>query len=592
MKVGQNGKFSCPACAISFPLTEVCTCQDPGLLGLLGNLTIRCEYHTRGCNEVIRLKALSEHVCEFAPVHCPFVNCKYTYGTQGRLNRRDLERHKISCDWRLIPCAFLCGASVAVCHADAHAIQCPHRPVLCPNGCSNVEMPFDSLDAHVAHFCPKTVVSCEVQGCGFSLQRGLTDEWRRHMSAAQGTHMDAILTQLKEKDVRIEALVQLLDNERAEHQKVRDAKDAELNTLRKMMHNARAEVEGRLRAANQQLAEQALLLSKYHVCPSSASSCASRLPDDEVSVVTNSPSRDSLPSPPLKRKRCPLWASLPNMPVCRHGCAAAFTDPGTIVVAGGFNDETALDSVCCLRLATSRWEVLPPMPVARSWCSAAFGFDRLFVVGGCDTLGHCLNTVDMLDVKTLQWCRLPPMMAAREGSAAVMAGCRLVVLGGYDGSDHLPSAELFDLATLSWSPLPRMDVPRGACGACCVNGKVFVLGGSDGKSAVASVSMLDLDQANPAWVSLSPMVFPRIGAATVYDERNNRIVVAGGSDGQRYLSEVETLDLATMTWGLLPPMQFIRMGCASACADGRIVVLGGSESVTRRLSSVEMLECL
>lgn len=591
LKFRKADRVSCPVCSKSFPLSLLARIDPKIFENELSHLLLRCENHSRGCGEILTLISLSQHVCDFTPVDCPYPNCTYTYGTPLKLNRRDLESHKATCEWRLQTCVFSCGEAVPANKSIAHASSCRRRPVHCPQLCGEPSIPFDKLEEHIQVCCPKTIILCDVGGCDFATAREFREVWNEHMVSTPN-HTSAIVAQLRAKDEQINTLLEILNRERKETAAYRDSKDAEISSLQKLVKVIRIQMESRIKSLNQQLLEQATLMSRMQKLGLSSS----RSDDSDVvsiSGISNSPMAESVDfalTPPVKRRRNKGWSLLPEMSTRRHGCAAAWNGMDMIFVAGGFNEESPLASAEAFSFSTMRWSNLPDMPVARSWCASVFAVDCLFVVGGCDRSRICLDSVDMLDTRIGKWCTLPPMTSRREGCAAVMAGCRLIAIGGFDGVSYVNSVEMFDLSTLGWSPLPCMDMSRGACCAACVGDKVIVCGGSQGQVVLSSAAMLDLNTMK--WTNLPPMARPRIGAACAFDSIGNCVIVVGGSDGKSYLSDAECFDMAAMVWYPLSVMSTTRMGCACVCAAGRLIILGGSESLPRKLASCEMIELI
>jgi len=84
----------------------------------------------------------------------------------------------------------------------------------------------------------------------------------------------------------------------------------------------------------------------------------------------------------------------------------------------------------------------------------------------------------------------------------------------------------------------------------------------------------------------------RMGCAAVYLEQHNAVVVVGGFQrGRKYLNSAEYLDLSTLHWHRLPPMQVSRAGCAAVTVLGkRVVVLGGWMDGETAVGTVEVLD--
>ena len=84
----DENSHTCPVCRD--PLTPG-TLEPPRRLlkNSLGKLKIKCEYHDRGCPDVVQLENLQRHVdqCDFSPVKCENEGCEMI------INKRDKENH-------------------------------------------------------------------------------------------------------------------------------------------------------------------------------------------------------------------------------------------------------------------------------------------------------------------------------------------------------------------------------------------------------------------------------------------------------------------------------------------------------------------
>jgi len=601
----------CPWCHAMFAAAHVAPVPAALKRSLL-DLTLRCENSHRGCQEIIRVDALAEHVCGFSPVFCPFPGCDFTYGSAAPLNRHELLAHKEGCEWRCQPCLHGCGAVFPAKHNFGHEMHCVRRPVQCTQNCG-LSIPCDEVSLHIDQHCPNTVVQCEVQGCSFALQRHCQDDWNSHYASALETHVHCVFAQQKKKDDEILRLSQMVESKTVELKSVTEEKDLQIAHLHRELKRVKSDLEARLSAKEKQLLEQSQMLraSRSRVVEdsddisrtSTADRCGSSTMEycssDEMSctpshysaspVIPNyepsfSMMRDFDSRP---RKRTRNWTSLGEMESPRHGCGAATDGNEHVFVMGGFDGSSTLDTLSIYSTTHGTWTSAEPMSTSRTWCAAAFGFDRLFVAGGCDANRRSLNTVEMYDHRLNKWCKCPSMSTPREGCAMVIVGHRLIVMGGFDGTRFLDSAEMLDLGTMKWVSLPSMTAARGACAAAVweENGQVFVFGGSNDSGPLNTTEVLDINSLQ--WIALPPMTNPRVGGAMAFDKHNQRVYVTGGNPG--FLNDVEYLDLKHMEWAAGPAMLHHRMGGASVCIGRQLIVVGGSTADDQKLSSAEGL---
>lgn len=608
----DQGCMACPLCHENFRLSSL---QAPRLIltTVLQSLPMKCENASRGCTDLVYIEHLADHACAFAPVDCPYPGCAYAADTAEYLNHQDLSSHHATCEWRCLHCSYDCGAAFPATYRDAHESQCSHRTVICPNLCGAVGVPLNDLDLHMATVCPSAVIDCPVEGCVFAAERGNRDLWAVHVDSQRETHFDFLLAQLRTMDTAVAHLSQVIQKKDNQAKAAEETHKRELARANSDLSRTRQQMASLTKTKDKQLSMQSVLLTNMleennnrttetttappsrvtatvATRPTALMSTRKRPLPDDISTVSNSPVSSPISvvgESPAKRPR--YWKQFDEMDVARHGCAAVYDGKGSVVVVGGFNDHGALASASMFDVQTKVWTTLPEMTTPRSWCAAVHFLNRLFVVGGCDAAGNCLNTVEMYDFQRRQWCLLPPMRQAREGCAAVVIGRSLFVIGGFDGHTYSDQVEVLDFNGMQWRTLPAMISRRGACTACYseTTKQLFVFGGCDGTHALDTAEALDLRTMQ--WSPIAAMTSRRVGAASVIDPPNRRIIVVGGGNGGQYHSSCECFDMDTNAWRVLPPMSTERLGTTAVNIDGKLLVIGGSRSLTDRVSFIE--EC-
>ena len=293
------------------------------------------------------------------------------------------------------------------------------------------------------------------------------------------------------------------------------------------------------------------------------------------------------------------WTQLAPMHAQREGGAAVAIPNNRILVVGGYHVEKKfLKSCAVLDLNTQTWADFPPMRTARMGCAAVFlqQHNAVVVVGGFQRGRKYLATAEYLDLSTLQWHRLPQMQVPRAGCAAVtVAGKRVVVLGGWkNGETAVSTAEVFDFSAQQWHYLPEMPSPRAGCTAAAVGYRVLVLGGhtTTGKQRGCRSSVEVLDLTNQTWGRMPSMRSKRDASACCV-VGNSVLVLGGGETSTMPLSSVEMLDVgsgSSAQWKEIPSMKSKRFGCSAAAVGNRIVVFGGRGSDGKHLETVEMLK--
>jgi N-acetylneuraminic acid mutarotase len=165
----------------------------------------------------------------------------------------------------------------------------------------------------------------------------------------------------------------------------------------------------------------------------------------------------------------------------------------------------------------------------------------------------------------------------------------LMVFGGCAGGPSLATAECYDPAVGQWRVLPEMSVQRYGCAAACIDGFVYVVGGEtngvfEPPTAVASAECYD--PSTGRWQALPSMSFMTSGCAAACVE-GLLYVVGGEGNGAIPLSSGECYNPSTRQWHAIPDMLVARSGCAAACVEGLLYVVGGEGNGAIPLSSGE-----
>ncbi|KAJ7285371.1 hypothetical protein O6H91_05G044500 [Diphasiastrum complanatum] len=225
-------------------------------------------------------------------------------------------------------------------------------------------------------------------------------------------------------------------------------------------------------------------------------------------------------------------------------------------------------------------------PPERWGHSACFSDGTLYIFGGCCGGLH-FSDVLTLDLKTMCWSSLVStgqQPGTRDSHSAVLVGHRMIIFGGTNGSKKINDVYILDLRTQSWShPSVKGEppAPRESHSATLVgDNKVVVFGGSgegDG-NYLNDVHILHLDSME--WTS--PEVkgeLPACRDSHTAVAIGNQLVVYGGDCGDRYLGELDILDLQTLTWtklGMAGGTQpGVRAGHAAVTVGNKMYIFGG-----------------
>ena len=236
------------------------------------------------------------------------------------------------------------------------------------------------------------------------------------------------------------------------------------------------------------------------------------------------------------------------------------------------------------------------MRVARAAATATtIAGDRVLIVGGMTGGGAALRDFEVFDATTNRITASGEMSAPRIGHTATkLPDGRVLILGGYNGS-YLKSAEIFDPRTSRFTAGESMNVGRSGHTATLLgDGTVLVTGGvGEGWSFLASAEVY-----NPRtgrFTLVKPMSVPREShTATLLPD--GRVLITGGHRDRRenivVYASTEIYDPAHGQFSAGPTLTTPRHKHeAAALADGRVLVLGGSDPRDRtRFSSAEVYD--
>ena len=209
--------------------------------------------------------------------------------------------------------------------------------------------------------------------------------------------------------------------------------------------------------------------------------------------------------------------------------------------------------------------------------ATAIAGNRVLVSGGMESP----RSWEIFDAGTNQTVAGGEMSQGRSGhTATLLRDGRVVVIGGYDG-DYLSTAEIFDAATSRFTATGSMRQGRsGHTATLLADGTVLVTGGvGDGWSFLSTAEIYD-----PATGRFSPVGSMRVAreSQTATLLKGGQVLITGGHRGRRENIEVyqstEIYDPSRRTFQAGPSTRVARHKHeAIALADGRVLVLGGSD---------------
>jgi N-acetylneuraminic acid mutarotase len=175
------------------------------------------------------------------------------------------------------------------------------------------------------------------------------------------------------------------------------------------------------------------------------------------------------------------------------GAAAIGVWENKVVVMGGGNGMSILDSVDLYDVQTNTWEAQLDAPVARA--GAGFGVinGKLYIVGGWNGSAET-DDVYSYDFSTKAWVAVADYPIVINGPASAVLDGKLYVCGGFTtGATETAKGYVYDPVDDTWTAIADMPAARAWCAGVGANGAVLVSGGQ-----LSSVQHDDTYQYNPS----------------------------------------------------------------------------------------------
>jgi N-acetylneuraminic acid mutarotase len=172
-----------------------------------------------------------------------------------------------------------------------------------------------------------------------------------------------------------------------------------------------------------------------------------------------------------------------------------------------------------------------------------------------------LDDTWVLDYETGTWTELALSTSPTPRSSHVMvydSNSEVIILfGGYNGSSPARDTWVFNCTSEMWAEVtPEMSPPERMSHAMVydsVNGRAILFSGY-GPDGPEVDDTWAYDYTTNSWEEMNPVASPhaRYGAAHVYDEVNETMIIFGGNS-QGYFSDTWSYDYSTDTWSELSP---------------------------------------
>ena len=251
------GPRRCPLCQN----TDFSTMLNKGMAREVRSVHVYCPNMSRGCDWMGELNSVEEHLspgvsksvaraCQFETVVCPNEGCK------EEVIRRDLAYHQNEvCRYRQVECEYCKDyRSTYDDVTTTHSPNCPARPVDCPNGCGEVNLPRAQLDEHLEK-CPHQLIDCDFKsvGCGFRRKR---EAMGGHLELNTTFHMKLLCRTVTSDRADFEKKVKTLNSEIAslrEENLKKSEENSEMRNVNNQLTSKLNNLKKRVEELNQQL---------------------------------------------------------------------------------------------------------------------------------------------------------------------------------------------------------------------------------------------------------------------------------------------------------------------------------------------------
>ena len=519
----RRNSHTCPTCADE--LTVETLGEVPRIVKTyLNERRIRCDYHERGCRELVQLQNLNRHLaeCGFSPVVC---------GNQG------------------------CGQTISKRDRTYHESElCQFRKLKCHN-CEEISTMMAGMETKVTDLDTKINTNM----------------------AHNKAEMKNINTKLNKMDKKLNNIDTKLNN--------MDTQLNNMNTNRKIA-NLQANVEARFKAVNNELQGMKMSLNemkdgfdhmkeavlekietkerKQEEITRDVSGAASGGRENQHIFVAGGLGRKSVEIFNYPQK---LWSLLRPMPWYRSR-ATIFVYNNHVTLVGGRCDGSLVDNMIQMNvhpvpdLSVHRSDFAAKLP-ARMWSHSSVVYkNSLFVTGGYNgdqnVYSDCIHEVELKPPYTVKL--LSKMPEPRSGHSTVLCGDSILILGGTKTGgykDNLSSVLSYDIKNNKCQQLPELPYPVSVMATVKWGENIVIIGGADNNGkALNNVIYYNVKTGNSHM--LPPMLHKRYGCMAVVIE-NTIVVMGGGDEKWNDLKSVEGFSFDRYGWEELPDMKEDRL---------------------------------
>ena len=238
---------------------------------------------------------------------------------------------------------------------------------------------------------------------------------------------------------------------------------------------------------------------------------------------------------------CPVtdkWYRLTDCPT--YYCSCAVIDDAFTVIGGRNTADGSVTNVLwSYNPADKKWEeLLPAMPSKRSLTTSQVYDDRLIVCGGLEDENTALDIVEVLDLATKKWTTVQSMPDKICRANSTICADMLCVVGGIeDGQTATSKVYKVFLPTLLKSKTGEKSVwefvrntPSCHSAVASLSGLILVIGGQLKQRAISSIFLYN--PTTNCWEFVGDMPLSRAHCRAVQIDGGKIVVMGGFTDGR------------------------------------------------------------
>ena len=514
----RRNSHTCPTCADELTV-ETLTVVPRIVQDYLDELNIRCDYHDRGCRELVQLQNLKRHVdeCGFTPVACGNQGCRET------VSKRDRTYHETElCQFRKVECHKCGEISTMMARMETEIVNMSTKQ-------ANMGTEMASINTN------KRNVKTEMANMSTKLQNV------KARMANTDRKFEEMNTQLGNLNANVEAKFEAVNNE------VKGMKTS-LNEVKDGFEQLKEAVLEKMGSKER----------KQEEITADVSETASGGREKQHIFVAGGLGKNSVE---IFNYRQRLWSLLKPMPNTRWSASSfVYNDHATVV--GGLEIPTAFDNMIQMNVRrvpdlSINWsDFAAKLPAKMCGHSSVVYKDSLFLFGGYNqdqrVISDCIYEIQLKPPYAVKL--VAKMPEPRVYHSTVLCDDDILIIGGTktgNSKDNLSSVLSYDIKKNECRQLPALPYEVSEMATVKWAENVVIIGGADkdGK-ALNKVIIYNTKTGNSHM--LPPMLHKREGCTAVVIE--NTIVVLGGLGGG-LLKSVEGFSFESYSWQELPDMK-------------------------------------